>query len=174
MRRACSVILSMGLIVLLFSSQALALDLYGFGSYWEKKDADGQWGAGAGLSIPLFTEHFKLDGRAYYFEKSTVGEDGEIRLIPFDLGLQLHLFPNGVLNPYALGGITYVYADSDRFDVDSDFGGYIGGGLEWAIPSSIVKIFGEALYRYNQIDVSDFDDLDVSGFTGNVGLKLNF
>jgi hypothetical protein len=68
-------LLGAGCITLLSGTPALAFDIYGFGSYWDKDEADGQWGGGVELSLPLFTEHIRLDGRAYFFENSTLGED---------------------------------------------------------------------------------------------------
>ena len=84
----------------------------------------------------------------------------------------MHIPPNATLVPYLLGGISYIYADSDRIDVDSGFGGYLGFGLDWAIGSPIIKIFGEILYRASELE-SKFDDIDVSGMTGNIGLKIH-
>jgi opacity protein-like surface antigen len=163
-----------GTMVLLAGSPAMAIDLYGFASYWDKKDLDGEWGAGVGLSLPLFTEHLKLDGRVHLLEDSKLESDDSLTLIPFDLGLQVHLLPNSALNPYALAGVSYIYADADRVDVDSEFGGYFGGGLEWALPSSMIKLFGEVVYRFSELDSDNLDDIDISGVTGNVGLKLHF
>jgi hypothetical protein len=176
MKKLRRIIFSMVMVVLFTSTQALAFDFYGFGSYWEKSDVDGgKWGGGIGLSVPLFTEYVRLDGRVYYFESSEFGNDNEISFIPLDLGLQLHLLPEAVVDVYALGGISYVYVDADRFDADSDFGGYVGGGLEWAIPNSIVKIFGELAYRFHEVNINDrLDDIDVSGLTANIGIKLHF
>jgi len=53
-------------------------------------------------------------------------------------------------------------------------GGYVGFGLDWKIGKSIVILFAEALYRFAEIDTNLGDDIDVSGFTGNVGVKLHF
>jgi len=154
-------------------SPAMAIDLYGFGSYWDKGDADGKSGFGIGLSLPLLTEHLRLDGRVYFIENSTLGEDDDLTLIPIDLGVQLHLMPDASLNPYALCGLSFIYADADRTDVDSSFGSYLGGGLEWA-PLPIIKLFGEAVYRFQELDGGRGGDLDVSGMTGNVGVKIYF
>ena len=154
--------------VLFYSSQALAIDLYGFGSYWDKDDADGAWGAGIGLSIPLLTERLRLDGRAYFFEDSSLGGGDNLTLTPFDIGLQVHILPSAELDPYILGGVSYIYADADRIDVDSSFGAYLGGGLEWAMMTSLVKLFGEIVYRSSEIEVKRVEDIDISGFTVNV------
>ena len=173
MKKAKMLILCLGFIVLFFSSQAMAIDLYGFGSYWDKDDVDGTWGGGVGLSLGLFTDYLRLDGRAYFFEKSDLGTD-ELELVPFDVGLQVHLVPDGKLDPYLLGGVSYVYADADIIDVDSSLGGYVGAGLDLALGDSSFKIFGEALYRFNEVETDYVEDIDVSGFTGNVGIKLHF
>jgi len=173
MKATKSLFLSLLFFVLFCSSQALAIDLYGFGSYWDKKDADGTWGGGLGLSIPLFTEYLRLDGRAYFFQNSDLGTD-ELKLMPFDLGLQAHLLPDGRLDPYILAGVSYVYADADLIDVDSNISGYIGAGLDLTIGETPLKIFGEALYRANKLETKFGEDIDVSGFTGNIGLKLHF
>ena len=68
-------IASLGLLISFFFSvsNASAIDLYGYGSYWSKQDADGSWGAGVGLALPLFTEHLRLDGRAHFFSDSDAG-----------------------------------------------------------------------------------------------------
>ena len=157
-------------------SNASAIDLYGYGSYWSKQDADGSWGAGVGLALPLFTEHLRLDGRAHFFSDSDTGivyED--VTTIPFDLGLQVHFLPYGKVDPYLLGGISYLYVDSSsEVDLDSKFGGYIGAGIDVSLGTSLLKLFGEALYRFAELDGVLEEDIDVGGFTGNVGLKFHF
>lgn len=165
------------LISILFcGSNASAIDLYGYGSYWGKQDTDGSWGAGVGLAIPLFTEHLRLDGRAHFFSDSDAGivyED--VTLIPFDLGLQVHILPYGKLDPYVLGGVSYIYVDnSSDVDLDSKFSGYIGAGLDVSLGTSLVKLFGEAIYRFAELDGILEENIDVGGFTGNVGIKFHF
>lgn len=167
------VLLSAGSMILFSSSPLLAIDLYGFGSYWDKGDAEGTWGFGIGLSLPIFTEHIRLDSRVYFFENSTLGRNDELTVIPFDLGVQMHLLPGATLNPYAVGGVSFIYADADRSDVDSSFGSYLGGGLEWE-PLSFIKLYGEVVYRFQKLDGGYAGDLDVSGYTGNVGMKIYF
>jgi len=169
-------ILFLGLLffILSCSSQALAIDLYGFGSYWDKNDVDGTWGGGIGLSLPLFTEHLRLDGRAYFFGSSDLGFGDNLTLTPLDLGLQVHILPAAKLDPYILGGVSYIYVDSNRIGVDSDFGAYFGGGLELALMESILKLFGEIVYRTSTLDTRFDTNIDVSGTTANIGLKLHF
>lgn len=162
--------------IIFCGSNASAIDLYGYGSYWDKKDADGSWGGGIGLAIPLFTEHLRLDGRAHFFSDSDTGiVYKNVTMIPFDLGLQLHILPSGKVDPYLLGGVSYLYVDnSDKLDLDSKFSGYIGAGLDVSLGTSFVKLFGEALYRFAELDGILEESLDVGGFTGNVGIKLHF
>ena len=171
-------IASLGLLIsiLFCGSTASAIDLYGYGSYWSKQDADGSWGAGVGLAIPLFTEHVRLDGRAHFFSDSDAGIIYEnVTMIPFDLGLQVHLLPSGRIDPYLLGGASYLYVDnSSEVDLDSKFSGYIGAGIDLPLGTSLVKIFGEALYRFAELDGILGENIDVGGFTGNVGIKFHF
>lgn len=173
LQKTLSELLAAAYLVMLAGTPAMALDLYGFGSYWDKGDADGTWGSGIGLALPLFTDHLRLDSRLYFSEDSDLGRDDDLTMIPVDLGVQLHLLPDAPLNPYALGGLSYIYADADRSDVDSSFGGYLGGGLEWE-PFPIVKLFGEVVYRAQELDGGRGDHIDVSGYTGNVGMKITF
>ena len=58
--------------------------------------------------------------------------------------------------------------------MDSGYGAYLGGGLDWGISDSMVKLFGEIVYRVSELDTSWEDDIDVSGITVNFGLKLHF
>lgn len=150
-----------------------AVDLYGFASYWDKGDLDGKSGFGLGLGMPLISEHLRLDGRMYFIDKSTLSPGDDLTLVPFDLGVQLHLMPRGELDPYGLAGISFIYADADRSDVDSSFGAYLGGGVEWA-PVSFLRLFGEGIYRFQELDGSRGSDIDLSGLTGNVGVRISF
>jgi len=151
---------------------AQAIDLYGFASYWSRGDLEGKGGLGVGLGVPL-SEHILLDGRMYFIGKSSLSHDDELTMVPLDFGLQLHLSPGADLNPYALGGVSFIYADADRSDVDSSFGVYLGAGLEWA-PVSFLRLFGEGIYRFQKLDGSRGSDIDVGGLTGNVGVRIYF
>lgn len=164
---------SVVLMLLLAGTPAGAVDLYGFASYWDKGDVEGRWGYGIGLSVPLLFEQLKLDGRVAFYDDSPLGYHDELTIIPFDLGLQVLLFPSAALAPYALAGLSYLYVDADRSDVDSSFGGYLGGGLEWS-PISFISLHGEVVYRMHEVDRGRGDNIDVSGITGNIGAKLSF
>lgn len=176
MKKFTVIFLSILASVFIFSSQASAIDVYAFGSYWEKSDSDdGDWGAGIGLSLPILTEMLRIDGRVYLFEDSEARQNDKVSITPFDLGLQVHFLPAGKVDPYLLGGVSYLYVDSDSFDydIDSNFGGYLGGGLEFEI-FALIKLFGELTYRFSELDSDSGEDFDPSGFNGNIGLKLHF
>ncbi|MBW1751158.1 MAG: hypothetical protein JRJ37_10785 [Deltaproteobacteria bacterium] len=82
--------------------------------------------------------------------------------------------PSATVDPYILGGISFIYVDSDRVEVDSTVSGYLGLGLDVNLGIPLVKLFGEAIYRAAELDRKFGEDIDTSGFTGNVGLKLHF
>lgn len=176
MQRIQLVVLAALFFVFLSCSQVLAIDIYGFASYWDKEDADGTLGLGIGVSLPIFVDYLRLDGRAHYFEDSDVDQGGgSVTMNPFDLGLQVHFFPSNPVDLYLLGGVSYVYVDSPEWsDIESDLGAYIGAGLDVELGSSIFKLFGEALYRYTELDGALDNETDVSGFTINAGIKLHF
>ena len=161
------------LSLLCCSSQAMAIDVYGFGSYWEKGDVEGTWGTGIGVSLPFIIDALRIDGRAHYFADSDYGRD-EITVTPFDLGAQLHLMPESTFDPYVLGGISYNYVDAKQLSLDSTFGGYLGVGADIELGSSLFKLFGEVLYRFSDLDDIDGHNLDASGITANIGLKFHF
>ncbi len=155
------------------SSSAMAVDVYGFGSYWDKGDVDGTWGTGLGVSLPFIVDALRIDGRVHYFEDSDYGR-GEITVTPFDLGLQLHLMPDANVDPYVLGGISYNYVDTEYLNLDSTFGGYLGAGLDMNLGTSLFKLFGEVMYRFSDLDEVDGHNLDASGMSANFGLKFHF
>ncbi|WP_448875265.1 hypothetical protein [Desulfobulbus propionicus] len=169
----CNILLTTGFLVTSIGTPARALDCYGFGSYWDKGDADGTWGLGLGCSLPLLTDFLQLDGRVSFFENSELGRKNELTMMPVDLGLQLHPFPESDFDPYAVGGVSFVYADADRSDVDSRFGAYLGGGVVWD-PLSFLRLFGEMTYRFQELDGEHGRQIDASGYTGNVGVRLSF
>jgi hypothetical protein len=46
MKKTKIVLAALLFCLLTCASQAFAIDVYGFGSYWEKDDVDGTWGTG--------------------------------------------------------------------------------------------------------------------------------
>ena len=103
-------------------------------------------------------------------------KDEGLDLVPIDVGLQAHLQPDEIVDPYIFGGATYVWVDSDRIDVDSDFGAYLGGGLDFAL-TDYLNPFVEVGYRWVELD-QEFGlfkgDIDVGGLITNFGMKLHF
>ncbi|NBW41836.1 porin family protein [bacterium] len=160
----------------LFLSPALCLglDLYIMGSMWEPSDTERTFGYGAGVSLPMITDYLRLDGRVYFFEENDQDNDESFELIPVDLGLQIHLEPDNDFNPYLLAGISYMLVDGEQVDIDDDFGGYFGAGLEYGLNKTF-RLFGEAQYRIAELgsERTLFDDVNVSGFAANFGFKIH-
>ena len=156
-------------------SSAYAVDFFVYGSYWDKEDADGSVGGGLGIAVPLFTEYLLLEAKGNVFSDSDTGEIYEsVTMIPFDVGLQLHFLPDGKADPYILGGVTYLYVDvSDDADLDNNVSGYVGAGIDIPLGGSVFEFFGEALYRFAELDGIADENYDVGGFTGNLGIKIH-
>ena len=145
--------LSMLITGMFCCSSAYAFDVFVYGSYWDKEDADGSVGGGLGIAIPLFTEYLLLEAKGNVFSDSDTGEIYEsVTMIPFDVGLQLHFLPDGKADPYILGGVTYLYVDvSDDADLDNNVSGYVGAGIDIPLGGSVFEFFGEALYRFAEL-----------------------
>jgi opacity protein-like surface antigen len=156
------------------SKEVHAQDAYIAGSYWNMNDSDAVMGGVVGLAVPMILDNIKLDAKIYFFE-DTEFESSNIELLPIDLGLQIHFSDEANLNPYVLAGVSFMYADADDIDVDSTFGGYAGGGLEYKIGE--IRLFGELQYRIASVDKDTNvleDDLDFNGMLVNAGLKVRF
>ena len=166
----------MALAVLLPINAALALDLGVYGTYWAPDDGDDTWGFGAKAGVPLITEHFQLEGRAFWYPETSQGRIGDVEFVPLDLGVALHLFPRGEVDVFAMGGGSYIYADGSDVSVDDTWGAYVGGGLEFALNSNLA-VAGEVLVRLAEFDLeSNYreDQLDATGVNVNLGLRLRF
>ena len=175
MRRCKTLLLSAAVTAVFCCTSAYAVDLYLFGSYWDKDEADGAGGGGVGIALPLFTEHLLFDVRAYVFEDSDIDEQLEsVSMVPLDLGLQFHFLPNGSADPYLLGGLTYLYVDDNEDVLDSNLSGYLGAGVDIPLGTSVFNLFGEALYRFAELDGLGDTTYDVGGFSGNLGVKFHF
>lgn len=168
-----ALVIATGCLLLFSITPAKAIDVYGFSSYWDKGDADGKWGMGLGASLPVFTDFLLLDSRIAFYSDSNFDHNDDLTVMPIDLGVQVHILPGSALDPYATAGVTFIYADADHSDVDSSFGTYLGGGLTWD-PFSFVQFFGEVIYRFQELDGGRGEYLDVSGYTGNAGVRFSF
>ncbi len=174
MRKLKTLLLTVIVTGIFCCSNAQAVDLYLFGSYWDKDEADGAGGGGVGIALPLFTEYLLLDARAYVFADSDMDEFESVSMVPLDLGLQFHFIPNGTVDPYLLGGLTYIYVDDNKDILDSNVSGYVGAGIDIPLGTSVFNIFGEAMYRFAELDGLGDRDYDVGGFSGNAGIKFHF
>lgn len=156
-----------------WASPTLAFDLSGYVSYWDKKQVEGTYGYGVALGTPLLSEHLRLDGRISILEESRFGTHDHLQLVPVDVGFRIHVWPGNDVDPYALAGISFVYADADQASVHGQFGTYIGGGINWS-PWPVFTLFGELTYRNQEISRSGGEDIDLSGLAGNAGMRFSF
>ena len=159
-----------------FPLTAAALDVAMLGSYWDMENADAAWGAGAKVGIPVLTDHFELQGRAYWYPDVSANID-KIDFVPVDLGAAIQILPGETFNPSLLAGVSYVFVDSSgRNSIDGDWGAYAGAGLEIGLGLGFV-IDTEVLFRFAEMDYSDrfeHGTFDAKGLTANIGLGFRF
>ncbi len=161
--------------LMLFSTSAFGIDLGINASYWDTKDSDAAWGMGAKVGIPFFIDRMQIEARAYRFNQDEVALFGDVDITPIDLGLIFYLTMDETVNPYLIGGVSYNFVDTSEIGLDSDFGYYLGAGLELPLGEGFA-LTGEALFRTAEFDAkSNIDDsFETSGMTINTGLKFRF
>ncbi len=103
----------------------------------------------------------------------------EVRVVPVTVGARL-VIPSPVIEPYVGGGVGFYFADlQEAFIDDSDttVGGYVSLGIDaWLNPRTALNIEG----KYHMAEPSFTDafgnsfDVDVSGWTINLGVRLAF
>lgn len=168
MKKLMAVLLGVGLL----SSSALAGSYGVFGSYWDPKDGDGVWGAGANMRGGTGLFYIGLRGTYYQDIPESVGGEGvELRAIPVDVSIGIQLSPISVLDVYGGAGMTYYFLDSDRGSVDNEFGWLLEAGAEIKL-SPRFGIFAEGVWRdvNGAVEGNHSGDIDLNGFTVNVGL----
>jgi hypothetical protein len=159
------------------AAPAAALDLAVTGAYWKAADSDEEaWGSGGKIGVPLLSDHLRLEARASWLGTEAGGEFDHVELIPVDLGGSVHFRPKGRLDPYLVGGASYVFADSDRGELDDDWGAYAGVGLDLRLGGPLY-LTTEALFRFVQLPTqngSSSDEWDANGLAVNAGLLMRF
>jgi hypothetical protein len=165
----------------LFQSTASAVDLGVFGSYWDTKDADQTYGAGAKLRLGL------IELRATYFKDVTADVepealDFEISALPLEAGLVFRFLKNAPFSPYVGGGGGYYILDTNRGEIDDEAGYYLVGGAD--IGRGMVVFNIEAIYRNFEATVVDTGDdfpelerdvhFDLGGIGVNAGVVFRF
>lgn len=152
------------------------------GFYTPNDDRDGLDGydTGGNFNVMLgarMSPFFAVEGSVGGFvaERDSWGDD-EVSVIPLTLGARL-IMPNPVIEPYIGGGFGIYFSSLDEpssgiDDDSSDFGGYLSLGLDfWLSPQVALNFEG----RYQWIE-AEFDDVDVdlSGWTANIGVRVTF
>ncbi len=164
---------------------AMANGIGVFGSYWNPKDLDSEWGYGAKLKIALGRDAFlDIRGGRFEFEAQQGGTTATLEVIPLEAVWIFHLQYWGPLYPYIGGGGGYYLMDAeykgpgaeDRPGVSDEFGWFAvaGGELEIGGP---VALFAEAKYTWLETDsVRDADRSKdkLDGFSLQTGLILKW
>lgn len=164
-----------------------------YGAYWDTDDAQDEGGVGAKLAFSL-TPEIELELRGTYYKEfmTTVPDrvrDIEIRAYPLDLGLVYRFnIADAPVTPYLGGGGTYYILSDDLTEeenldrgYENDEFGYFGEvGLDFQLPNQS-SIFVEALYRNANARLDgdglfEFEqqELDLSGFSAHLGIRLNW
>ena len=152
---------------LLIPGAASAFDFSLVATYYDT-DPDETYGAGIRLGFGGRTQ-FEV-GASYVDQITDDRFDFSTDFIPIDAGVR---FPPGD-GPLFFGvGGTYYLIDSDRFNVDDEFGFYARAGVEFKIGFFFDVEFREV---EGSVEGTDFDfggavrpDLDLSGWAVNVG-----
>jgi hypothetical protein len=164
----------------LLAGAASGIDLGVFGSYWDTKDADQTYGAGAKLRLGF------LELRATYYADVTADVDPEeldleISAIPLEAGITLKFLKQAAISPYVGAGGGYYMLDTNAGDLDDEVGYYLLGGFD--IGQGIVAFNVEGVYRYFEATIDEGEDfpeleedvnLDLGGLSINAGVVFRF
>lgn len=184
--------LGFAVLCLLAAVPASAGDIGLYGSYWDT-DALGET-AGAGIRFGFGSGAVRFELRGSYFpdlseDFDELVEDGDLDVGDFEIkatvpeaGLVINLAPNGAVQPYVGGGVSYYLLDTNLFELDDEVGYYgvagftLGGGR-----GSGAAFFAEAMYRSVEGTVREDDDeldedvdIDLSGLAVNAGVRFRF
>ncbi len=152
------------------------------GAFEPNDEADGLAGYDSGFN---FDVGFGSRVSPILAIEGTVGGYGadrgpdEVRVVPVTVGVRVVL-PSPVIEPYVGGGVGFYFADlQEAFIDDSDttVGGYVSIGVDaWLNPRTALNIEGK--YHMAEPSFTAFDgtsfDVDVSGWTINLGVRLAF
>lgn len=134
-------------------------------------DTGGAFDVGIGSRV---TPNLAIDGTfgAYWAD---IGPN-EVGVVPLTIGARL-IIPSPVFEPYAGLGVGLYFAELDEpvsgiDDTDTTFGGYAALGVDaWMTPRTALNFEGK--YHFAE---PEFDgvDVDVSGWTLSLGVRLSF
>ena len=161
-------------ILALFSAPTWAGSFSLFGSYWDSKDADASWGAGARVGFDL-TKRFELEFHGTYYpdfkDDQFPGQSFELTAIPVDGGLKFNFMPDKAVNPFVGGGVTYYFLSTSPGSVDDQSGVYLDAGLDIGAKDS-ARFFAQVMWRKVDTSISfgAFDeDVKFDGLSLNAG-----
>jgi len=161
-------------ILALFSAPSWAGSFSVFGSYWDSKDADASWGAGARVGFDL-TKRFELEFHGTYYpafeDDQSPGQPFELTAIPVDGGLKFNFMPDKAVNPFVGAGVTYYFLSTSPGSVDDQSGVYLDAGLDIGAKDS-ARFFAQVMWRKVDTSISfgAFDeDVKFDGLSLNAG-----
>jgi len=161
-------------ILMLFSAPIWAGSFSLFGSWWNSKDADASWGAGARAGFDL-AKMLELEFRGTYYpafkNDEFPGESFDLTAIPVDGGLKVNFLPDKTVNPFVGAGISYYFLSIDPGEVDDQLGVYLSTGLDIGARDG-ARFFADLMWR--KVDTSlkfgAFDeDVRFDGISLNAG-----
>ncbi len=137
----------------------------------EGYDTGGAFDVGIGSRV---SPNLAIEGGfgAYSSER---GPD-DLSVVPLTIGARL-IIPAPVVEPYIGGGLGLYFADLDEpstgiNDSDTTIGGYAALGLDaWLNPRTALNFEGK--YHFAEPEFNGFD-VDVSGWTLNLGIRVSF
>ena len=192
----------------LIGSTALAqnnandFDVSLYANYWGVKDATNEaFGPGISIGIPLahdlafntseMRDVLKLDVAVAWFSDVNASPYLELELVPLDVGLSYHYIQCDMLDLSVMGGISYVFANSDSdfpddevdVDIDGTIGGYVGVGAGVDLMENI-SFFSNVYFRFAHLDAdirqAEFgnyeqdDKFNADGLNVDMGIAYKF
>ena len=161
-------------ILTLFSAPSWAGSFSLFGSYWNSKDADASWGAGARVGFNL-TKVLEMEFHGSYYpdfkDDEFPGQSFDLTAIPVDGGLKFNFAPDSALNPFVGAGVTYYFLSTSPGGVDNQTGVYLDAGVDMGDKDG-ARFFAEVMWRKVDTSVSfgAFDeDVRFDGLGLNAG-----
>ena len=145
----------------------------------EGYDSGGAFDIGIGARVsPILAVDGTFGGYA-----AEVGPN-EVTVLPLTVGLRL-VFPNPFIEPYIGGGVGLYFADLEEpfsgiggiDDSDTTVGAYASFGVDmWLSPHIALSLEGK--YHWAEPTFTDASgiefDVDVSGWTGTLGIRVAF
>jgi len=168
-----------------------------FGTYWNTKDGQDEWGGGFRLAVD-FIPHVFVDLRVSYFDDLIGSSVAKIEDIPIDIGIMGTKDLTDSVDFYGGGGLSIHLLDGhesipelprETINPDDELGMYFVLGIESLFLAEElakyhvkgVTLFAEATYRFLTVDnaaVSTdgarLEDADLDGLGFNLGFTIRW